>query len=514
MHRFTSTKPRRFRYRFGLRSLFLLVTVAAIPLTWLAWQISIVHNRRQVVSEIEELGGSVRFVEQATPSNPQPFWRNWARALLGDDFFAEVEQVQSFDAVATDETLARIATLPRLDQLLLQSNLITDHGLHHLRRLRRLKTLQVESSAITAAGIGQLKELDLNALQLRGENVDDSWIAEITKLTNLKFLNVDGTKITSEGLKKLRQALPSCRVPSPPTDLEQMPQEFQISRKEESAIWFHRGKLIHFVLYHRGYLQTGLSSSAFEHSGHLGWRVAGGIHILNTREFSILFESKRPEILFLDGTPFDLRRGRIFVLEVKGPPRQLPYTPPEPDENIVTALGRRIESAMAIPESKDVATIGPLPGISQDVNEAHRIQERSQQLAKARRDAAVRNSPMAGTWAGHAGGNKVRLELYPSKDPQAYDADLTVTLKYLQAGTPSRATVGYTLKCVPGARPDNLELRMDSMHAVGDKKGQHEHVVLATVQSIRGGALVIDINANREYPAVHDVVLHRVPEKP
>src|SRR6185295_13837878 len=41
-----------------------------------------------------------------------------------------------------------------------------------------------------------------------------------------------------------------------PIQDQSMPREFQVSRKEESAIWFHTGERVDFVLYHRGFLQS------------------------------------------------------------------------------------------------------------------------------------------------------------------------------------------------------------------------------------------------------------------
>ncbi|HEY2841387.1 MAG TPA: hypothetical protein VGJ26_19675, partial [Pirellulales bacterium] len=46
------TSPRRRRLQFGLRSLFVLVAVLAIPLGWITWQQRIVRERREILKTL------------------------------------------------------------------------------------------------------------------------------------------------------------------------------------------------------------------------------------------------------------------------------------------------------------------------------------------------------------------------------------------------------------------------------------------------------------------------------
>jgi hypothetical protein len=47
------------RPQFGLRTLFVVVTILALPLGWLARQAGIVHHRRAMRTQIEANGGKV-----------------------------------------------------------------------------------------------------------------------------------------------------------------------------------------------------------------------------------------------------------------------------------------------------------------------------------------------------------------------------------------------------------------------------------------------------------------------
>lgn len=47
----------RFRWAFSLKTLFVLVLLAAIPMAWLAWQVQIVREREAILAELQSLVG-------------------------------------------------------------------------------------------------------------------------------------------------------------------------------------------------------------------------------------------------------------------------------------------------------------------------------------------------------------------------------------------------------------------------------------------------------------------------
>ncbi len=87
------TAPKRRRFRFSLRTLFVVVTVFGV---WLGWTLHHIHLRRQAISEIEAHGGDVVYGVDLSATYPEvppsdfpsiPFWRVW----LGDKAVAQLE---------------------------------------------------------------------------------------------------------------------------------------------------------------------------------------------------------------------------------------------------------------------------------------------------------------------------------------------------------------------------------------------------------------------------------------
>jgi hypothetical protein len=111
----------------------------------------------------------------------------------------------------TDDTLARIAAIPKVESLSLTSDKITDRGMALLATIPELESLAVESRNVTAAGYEPLRAMKLMMLVLgrdkrSGQNVDDSFMPVIAKLTQVQYLYLDGTRITDAGLTQLHGA--------------------------------------------------------------------------------------------------------------------------------------------------------------------------------------------------------------------------------------------------------------------------------------------------------------------
>jgi hypothetical protein len=76
-------KRKRRWFQFSLRTLMIVVTLLAVPLSYVGWQAKIVRERKVVLSAIRDRGGHV--VEASTV----PFLKPWAtissfREWLGD----------------------------------------------------------------------------------------------------------------------------------------------------------------------------------------------------------------------------------------------------------------------------------------------------------------------------------------------------------------------------------------------------------------------------------------------
>ncbi|MBI2825762.1 MAG: hypothetical protein HYX69_13840 [Planctomycetia bacterium] len=82
-------KPRRRWFQFGLGTMFVLLTLAAV---WLGWELKFIRDRKAMYAFVKDRGGSVRArrdcppygVHQWTIETPPeriPRWRRW----LGDE---------------------------------------------------------------------------------------------------------------------------------------------------------------------------------------------------------------------------------------------------------------------------------------------------------------------------------------------------------------------------------------------------------------------------------------------
>jgi len=199
---------RRRRFQFGLRSLLLLVTAIGLGLGWASWKLNEIRQHQRVVEEVRRLGATVSFEHQLNNPNPVAPGPRWLKRILGEDFLAEVTQIQLNDERVNDDTLALIATLPNEgSSLIATSDGITDEGLEHLAKGTGLDALEIHSANVTIAGYENLKKLKkLESLIVRDERIDDSWLPVLADLTQVRYLTLTQTRVTDAGLTHLKRA--------------------------------------------------------------------------------------------------------------------------------------------------------------------------------------------------------------------------------------------------------------------------------------------------------------------
>jgi len=160
--------PIRRPFQFSLRTLLVLVTLCAIPCSWVAWEREWARKRREAIVAIRKLGGEV----------------------LSDYLFADTTHTVFLNNTqATDADLEQLEGLTNLKCLQLDGTQITDAGLKHLGGLKQLYWLHLSKTNITDAGLERLRGLN-----------------------ELRWLFLDGTQVTDDGVKTLQQALPNCHI--------------------------------------------------------------------------------------------------------------------------------------------------------------------------------------------------------------------------------------------------------------------------------------------------------------
>lgn len=114
---------------------------------------------------------------------------------------------------ATDEALAALKGLDKLQKLTLNNTKITDAGLEQLKGLAGLQKLYLVDTQVTDAGLAHLKDLaNLQVLSLAGTQVSDAGLDQLKGMGNLKTVFLAGTKVTDEGVKKLQEAQPMLKI--------------------------------------------------------------------------------------------------------------------------------------------------------------------------------------------------------------------------------------------------------------------------------------------------------------
>ncbi len=231
--------PRRRRwYQFRLRTLLLLVTLAAVSAG--AWRIYVepYRQQRRTMKEIERLGG--RYVSAA--ANP------WLRGLLGSD----LQNLTMVDVGGCDDPasyLGLVADLPAMETLAVGGPAFTDEHLAQLHRMATLRSLVLDGTNVTEEGLAALRakipDVDvyrsqrraIEALKSKRVNVDaepneshielrqllgDAYFSEasfvnfgghrgdanrdlihVKGLTSLRLLNVGGCPLTDAALENL-----------------------------------------------------------------------------------------------------------------------------------------------------------------------------------------------------------------------------------------------------------------------------------------------------------------------
>jgi hypothetical protein len=110
---------------------------------------------------------------------------------------------------ATNEDLALVKLLPKVQQLDLHGTAVTDAGLANIASQTALTHLHLNGTAVTDAGLAHLKDLSaLEYLNLYNTGVTDAGLKNLEGLKKLRKLYLWQTKVTDAGAKALKAAVP------------------------------------------------------------------------------------------------------------------------------------------------------------------------------------------------------------------------------------------------------------------------------------------------------------------
>lgn len=209
------------RWRFSLKSLLLLVTLAAVFFGWMGTRVHQAHQERIAIAEIAKSGGvfeyDYAYHEIGKPkTGASPNGHPWLRSLLGDEFFDSPISLYLYNSRNTSTQIPRLwAFRETLRWLSLGGSTVVDAELRHVAQMSELQYLNLRGTGITDNGVKHLEPLiRMKGLDLMGCPVTDTSVPLLARFDSLEYLNVCGTELSQRGITQLHNALSDCDIRS------------------------------------------------------------------------------------------------------------------------------------------------------------------------------------------------------------------------------------------------------------------------------------------------------------
>lgn len=191
--------PRWFQFR--LRTLLIAVTLAALPLGYVAWEREQCRRGEEALDILNQ-NPEISVMWLWTKGRNRPKWLTF---ILGDETFRKVDTASLVGTSISDSDLRQLALLPNLTWVEIEAPNVTDAGVSYLRSLTLVEDLTFSSNRKVSASSWEVlgKWHQLRSLSLRGSLFGDEDVQRIQGLTNVNVLNVSRTNITDAGLEGL-----------------------------------------------------------------------------------------------------------------------------------------------------------------------------------------------------------------------------------------------------------------------------------------------------------------------
>ncbi len=191
-----TTRSKRRRFRFSLRTLLIVMLVLCLPLAWVGTVLERTRQQKKILKQFEERATYVKFRQGYVVELNLGGYRTNGKGLF-----------------ASRADLIHLKYLTRLECLFLYSPHVIDEDLAHLRHLSRREQLRLNTPHVTDAGMLHVREIAaLRRLELVHANLSDSSLDNLKAMTNLERLDLWKTGVTHVRDYELRRALPGCYV--------------------------------------------------------------------------------------------------------------------------------------------------------------------------------------------------------------------------------------------------------------------------------------------------------------
>ena len=160
----TAPKPKLRWFQFSLRTLLVIVTLCAIPCSWLAVKI---HEEKSLRDERNRQWRVVQAIERSSGVLEECSIRafeiieirpEWLNHCLGGHYHGQISELDFRGSLIKDGDLESLKSLCNLQRLRLDNTSITDAGLQHLECLPKLYRLSLSGTHISEAGLIKLQK--------------------------------------------------------------------------------------------------------------------------------------------------------------------------------------------------------------------------------------------------------------------------------------------------------------------------------------------------------------------
>jgi hypothetical protein len=200
---------KRFRWQFGLRSLFILLSVVGCGL---AWYVNGVENQRLAIAAIEKAGGRVRYSstrncfclhDRLVPEPPTP-WYIRVRDSMPKYLVDSVNRIVLNSCLPPPTDLRRISRLQTVTEVSIHGVDLDAESLRLLTNSPDLNSLSIWDCRIEASGLQDLlSHKKLHTLSVSGVRLDDRTMRVIGAMKSLEYLQLDWSEFSEQGFAEL-----------------------------------------------------------------------------------------------------------------------------------------------------------------------------------------------------------------------------------------------------------------------------------------------------------------------
>ena len=170
-----------------------MVTVLAVPLSWVGWELEQVRKEKEVIAWVIEIGGEIGYRHELS--------------FFSKDRWFGVRVTEANIHGSQTSNLSMLAKLKNLETLNLCGTKASD--LSPLSELKNLRKLDISyTKAIDLSPLAELENLE--TLHLTNAEVND--LSPLADVKNLNALHLRKTQVSDEQMQELEEALPNCNI--------------------------------------------------------------------------------------------------------------------------------------------------------------------------------------------------------------------------------------------------------------------------------------------------------------